>query len=233
MDGSKSYESCCKCQIKFAGEPPLFGESLGAPESTRRTPPRFIWQSRTEFEHPPGPRTRSRYPRARAPRHQGQRRGLGTRQDRGVRLEAEGPVLVPVRHQPAVREQLRRRPQPVVVVVQRLPAAGVILAQQRPVLLIGGREVPHRVGVPVRLPHHVLAIVQIRPDHHKPGFYDFPKDFPRARARKNPGNPGLFGSLLGACGEEGIRTLGTVLPVRGFSKAVLSTTQPPLRRNQS
>ena len=34
-------------------------------------------------------------------------------------------------------------------------------------------------------------------------------------------------------GEEGIRTLGTVLPVRGFSKAVLSTTQPPLRRNQS
>jgi len=31
-------------------------------------------------------------------------------------------------------------------------------------------------------------------------------------------------------GGEGIRTLGTVLPVRGFSKAVLSTTQPPLRR---
>ncbi len=31
-------------------------------------------------------------------------------------------------------------------------------------------------------------------------------------------------------GEEGIRTLGTVLPVRGFSKAVLSTTQPPLRQ---
>ena len=34
-------------------------------------------------------------------------------------------------------------------------------------------------------------------------------------------------------GEEGIRTLGTVLPVRGFSKAVLSTTQPPLRRTAS
>jgi integrase len=33
-------------------------------------------------------------------------------------------------------------------------------------------------------------------------------------------------------GEEGIRTLGTVLPIRGFSKAVLSTTQPPLRRGE-
>ena len=31
-------------------------------------------------------------------------------------------------------------------------------------------------------------------------------------------------------GEGGIRTRGTVLPVRRFSKAVLSTTQPPLRR---
>src|SRR6516165_7232350 len=30
-------------------------------------------------------------------------------------------------------------------------------------------------------------------------------------------------------GEGGIRTRGTVLPVRRFSKAVLSTTQPPLR----
>ena len=30
-------------------------------------------------------------------------------------------------------------------------------------------------------------------------------------------------------GEEGIRTLGTVLPDRRFSKAVLSTTQPPLQ----
>jgi len=30
-------------------------------------------------------------------------------------------------------------------------------------------------------------------------------------------------------GEEGIRTLGAVLPARRFSKAVLSTTQPPLR----
>src|SRR5262249_23570338 len=29
-------------------------------------------------------------------------------------------------------------------------------------------------------------------------------------------------------GEGGIRTRGTVLPVRRFSKAVLSTTQPPL-----
>ena len=31
-------------------------------------------------------------------------------------------------------------------------------------------------------------------------------------------------------GEEGIRTLGAELPARRFSKAVLSTTQPPLRQ---
>ena len=30
-------------------------------------------------------------------------------------------------------------------------------------------------------------------------------------------------------GEGGIRTRGKVLPLRRFSKAVLSTTQPPLR----
>src|SRR5262245_56472869 len=34
-------------------------------------------------------------------------------------------------------------------------------------------------------------------------------------------------------GEGGIRTRGTVLPVRRFSKPVLSTTQPPLRRSDT
>lgn len=48
--------------------------------------------------------------------------------------------------------------------------------------------------------------------------------------RKNPGKPGHSEGDGHPYGEEGIRTLGTVLPVRGFSKAVLSTTQPPLRQ---
>ena len=34
-------------------------------------------------------------------------------------------------------------------------------------------------------------------------------------------------------GEGGIRTPGAVLPARRFSKAVLSTTQPPLRHGES
>jgi hypothetical protein len=46
---------------------------------------------------------------------------------------------------------------------------------------------------------------------------------------KTPENQALPQSGQGGSGEGGIRTRGKVLPLRRFSKAVLSTTQPPLR----
>jgi integrase len=68
-------------------------------------------------------------------------------------------------------------------------------------------------------------------DHQESGEVDddgMPEPLEMNAKEGNRGRSKTFES-----GEGGIRTRGAVLPARRFSKAVLSTTQPPLRRFES
>lgn len=49
------------------------------------------------------------------------------------------------------------------------------------------------------------------------------------RTTQSEAGPQHAALLSSTSGEGGIRTRGKVLPLRRFSKAVLSTTQPPLQ----